>query len=756
MKSLGHYISESESRAESPEPGDVFAFNWREEILIESRIVDVVEDGFVIEGNDHVMALLEQCNCQTEDIARYGPAGDSRGMGLSLSETGIKVDDVDFEQEDTTVDAGEYDYEGDMAKNELHTIVRAARKLAGMLDNDDNMPEWTQKKITKAADYVDTAADYISSQKERGVMEQFQDSSLQDLIKKHKELVRSYNYELQMNDNTHFPYMDEMRDRLKEMWKLIQAKKAADQQSVTEQSQENNPVARAILHRIMMSHPSMLAQYGPEQVMNAVDDVADYIGDVEEIGSSDVSGYVRQVQQMLGGLSEQGVAEAGSVTIGSKLPKSDTETFGLEPGRGYKINQPKDYKSGDNPRAIQQLIPTQDKKDHIRSRLGRHRAPVLPEHGMAEDYGDPEITPGMKTQYGTVVSVKGNTVTVKASNGELTTVNIHDIQQGVAEQGSFSQTPAQKQYGVLHSKLKSLADSGQIDTPVGKQKAEQIIDAIQQLVDTKLSGSTVPSKKIWLSTQGVAEGSQGFSKIKTSYDQASRMFSGEETQGFAIEVLLPNEATFKKIQDTFEMLKNQIGEYLIEKDDSIEGNGIGVVITSPLKQGGQNAQRSYNQILGLIQKSRGQFNKSTGVTIYKRPQGVAEGAEQLHPETLELIDEYIAKIEPDADRDEMIQSVIRGSIHPSELEYALKDDVAEAEYQGRKVPLGKPMRGDVAKSKVYVKDPKTGNVKKVNFGDPNMSIKKSNPERRKSFRARHNCDNPGPRTKARYWSCRAW
>jgi hypothetical protein len=86
-----------------------------------------------------------------------------------------------------------------------------------------------------------------------------------------------------------------------------------------------------------------------------------------------------------------------------------------------------------------------------------------------------------------------------------------------------------------------------------------------------------------------------------------------------------------------------------------------------------------------------------------------------------------------------------------------EDDVVdEAEYQGRKVKLGKPMRGDVKKFKVYVKDPKTGNVKKVNFGDPDMRIKKSNPARRRSFRARHNCDNPGPRTKARFWSCRKW
>jgi hypothetical protein len=90
----------------------------------------------------------------------------------------------------------------------------------------------------------------------------------------------------------------------------------------------------------------------------------------------------------------------------------------------------------------------------------------------------------------------------------------------------------------------------------------------------------------------------------------------------------------------------------------------------------------------------------------------------------------------------------------------------EAKYQGREVTLNKPMAGDVKKSKVYVRDPSTGNIKKVNFGhggktakrlgQKTMKIKKSNPARRKSFRARHNCANPGPKTKARYWSCRAW
>jgi hypothetical protein len=98
------------------------------------------------------------------------------------------------------------------------------------------------------------------------------------------------------------------------------------------------------------------------------------------------------------------------------------------------------------------------------------------------------------------------------------------------------------------------------------------------------------------------------------------------------------------------------------------------------------------------------------------------------------------------------------------LEVPMIDDefLNEAEYQGRKVQLGKIMQGDIKKFKVYVKNDK-GKVVKVNFGfggksakGKRMPIKKNNPKRRKSFRARHNCDNPGPRWKPRYWACRTW
>ena len=81
--------------------------------------------------------------------------------------------------------------------------------------------------------------------------------------------------------------------------------------------------------------------------------------------------------------------------------------------------------------------------------------------------------------------------------------------------------------------------------------------------------------------------------------------------------------------------------------------------------------------------------------------------------------------------------------------------ITEAEYQGKKVKLNDPIRGGSKKFYVYVKD--GDKVKKVSFGDTTgLSIKTKDPKRRKSFKARHNCDSPGPRTKARYWSCRMW
>lgn len=159
------------------------------------------------------------------------------------------------------------------------------------------------------------------------------------------------------------------------------------------------------------------------------------------------------------------------------------------------------------------------------------------------------------------------------------------------------------------------------------------------------------------------------------------------------------------------------------------------------------------------------FETAQGAHVYQIPlpralteQESDEYAQRLSNYMFEQgFDDFDIEISSDIDEN-IIEETYEGD--DFFIEYGVmwfnEDQLDEAEYQGRKVSLGKPMQGDVKKFKVYVKDPGTGNIKKVNFGDPNMTIKKSNPARRRSFRARHNCDNPGPRTKARYWSCRKW
>ena len=148
----------------------------------------------------------------------------------------------------------------------------------------------------------------------------------------------------------------------------------------------------------------------------------------------------------------------------------------------------------------------------------------------------------------------------------------------------------------------------------------------------------------------------------------------------------------------------------------------------------------YKQVGGKMKDGKMVPNCVPVKELYARPESNVTSDSDFNPDEDELNEnEYCPRC--------LAQYIMRKKLGALE----------EAEYQGRKVALGKPMRGDVKKFKVYVRDPKTGNIKKVNFGDKTMKIKKSNPARRRSFRARHHCDtNPGPRTKARYWSCRKW
>jgi hypothetical protein len=246
MKSLREYLNESEDHYSRPVRGDNFAINIREECLLETYICDETSDGIVLHADEKMMGLLESYGFLSE--------GDFGQLAQSVATAPVKpVASMEaHNHDDQDAEAGEYDYEGDMAKDDLETIVRAARRLTGMLDDNENMPEWVQSKINKAADYVDTAADYIESNQD---------------------------------------------------------------ERIEESSDEPNPVARAVLHRIMMQHPGVLAAHGPAKVMDAVDELADYVGDVDEIGTSDVSAWTQNVIRMLAAqpnksLDEQDMDEA--------------------------------------------------------------------------------------------------------------------------------------------------------------------------------------------------------------------------------------------------------------------------------------------------------------------------------------------------------------------------------------------------------------------------------------------------------------
>jgi len=396
MKKLTDYIQESQQWMESPGEGDTFGIELADDTLLETYVMEVADDGSVLlDSTEEIYGLLESWNMLSDDIdtdehameqrdaideiaplaalaggalARQAGAGavgqmagrmagHSVGQAIDRRMQSEPVNEFDLENEPQQ-DSGEYDEEGDMAKTELHTMIRAARKLIGMLDNDDNMPEWTQKKITKATDYVDTAADYIASQKERGVMEQSADEiTVGDIVM----LAAGY-----ANTDEKFRVVDVDSDGETCTIKSMETGIVTDEvftdelekvnnpsQGVAEGSREPNPVARAVLHRIMMAHPGVLAQHGPERVMSAVDELADRvnIGPDDEIGTSDVSGWVRDVIRMLAELpdesmsdvdrlGEQGVAEAEYQGRKVELNKPSSNTDGASKSKVY-VKDPK-------------------------------------------------------------------------------------------------------------------------------------------------------------------------------------------------------------------------------------------------------------------------------------------------------------------------------------------------------------------------------------------------------------------------------
>lgn len=187
---------------------------------------------------------------------------------------------------------------------------------------------------------------------------------------------------------------------------------------------------------------------------------------------------------------------------------------------------------------------------------------------------------------------------------------------------------------------------------------------------------------------------------------------------------------------------------------------------------GKNIQAESLLDVALSESAIGLFEDQTNYEIFEDEQGNQVLRVELHRSLDQIeaddlaeslnekikamgVEDFEIEVSTDEDLDEETYDGDEFNDAYDYMWFNEDESLDEAEYRGRKVPLGKPMRGDVKKFKVYVKKP-NGKIVKVNFGDPNMRIKKYIPARRRSFRARHNCANPGPRHKARYWSCRKW
>jgi len=292
------------------------------------------------------------------------------------------------------------------------------------------------------------------------------------------------------------------------------------------------------------------------------------------------------------------------------------------------------------------------------------------------------------------------------------------------------------------------------------------------------SGALVKCRKVGAANWGNKSKKEGVDKFKKLPGKvvAKKMMSIKSLKPYASMIAkkksvstidLERELPYDKVsvKDIDKVMKEGLGDRMSKKLKKLKGvnlkkkkiklkgkSGRGKISHFGMEGFASNAQRRAAFASGY--KAKGKKKKKEGIEeargtcwVGYQQKGMKEKNGRMVPNCVKEITEIFYEVD--------------GKGYGYTLEYINDGKLNEAEYQGRKVKLGKIMQGDAKKFKVYVKNPK-GNVVKVNFGQGGdakggtMKIRKSNPKARKSFRARHNCDNPGPRHKARYWSCRKW
>ena len=315
----------------------------------------------------------------------------------------------------------------------------------------------------------------------------------------------------------------------------------------------------------------------------------------------------------------------------------------------------------------------------------------------------------------------------------------------------------------LLSKLDAIVSETELKNPEDLQAKRQALADLEKdpvASDDPEISSAITQRKSDLEKEAK---SKGFSESFEIGDEFGISFSEDHEIATTIVDILEDGIVIELDDLAMEMLTNEglnflEGELVEDKQKGVDGKACwkGYKRMGTKQKGGKTVDNCVKM------EDHGPENPDSAVNYgeYDREGDMAKDDLRTIDDAAE---ELYSILRADDNLPEWVQSKITKAVdyidtardYMKAQNYEEDTQTDEAKYQGREVPLGKKMAGDVKKSKVYVRKP-NGNIVKVNFGDKKMRIKKSNPARRKSFRARHNCANPGPRHKARYWSCRSW
>ena len=626
--------------------------------------------------------------------------------------------------------------------------------------------------------------------------------------------------------------------------------------------QDVNPVVSAVTRRIMLTRPDLL-KHGPDKVMQAIDEVADWVGDVDEIGSSDVSAWVKHVERILGDSVEEAapaavrwasgaalgtLAGTGGVIAGGVLGGLFAPIFGGIAGwNGAKLGMQaaddiwdwaaKKLGGNEHDFAMSHVRAAAQGKDTFEYK-GKSFPVTLPKTDVSKaiqavkQVAESRLAEGQEDEFMSALKgLKSWQVVIRNNyyRGKYTDYSGRYYYVLATSPEEARQVVLDNADAILKEILAMKSHNGRKILP--RSSAIRITDKqIGEIKDgTEAGRMSTANYKTMFSPQGqmrvklsngavvdveeeqsVTEG--GFKNVKaifSGYGNYMKSRAPNVFKHFDIKVLDKNysadediiEYTVISDRDSLDRARaylersDQFGGMILQKRSVTEAKGSGYTykdtdegtyITDTMgetlfvpdvslfdhgyKQGDRRLPEVWQMNLELadetgariiddeqdIEESQGNIGQKLK-KLYRKFYRLGDDAVDHVYHNAPLFAQYWDQYEGDIDS--IVQELSPKNlqrIYNELVPLAHEEGITEAKYHGRDVQLGKPVRGGPKKFYVYVRDPATKNIKKVNFGDPNMSIKKHSPKHRKSFRARHNCSNPGPRTKARYWSCRAW